>query len=391
MEFAIPEEIQMLRQLVRRFVDDDLIPLEMDYADAHQLPDEVMGPLRDKAKKLGLWNLAIPEEYGGGGLSNLENAFITEIYSRSTVPAYRAPSVFFGTATPILFEASQEIQQEWLIPALDGRIHIAFAQSEPDAGSDPGLMKTTAVRDGDDWVINGRKIWISNAQKAAAVQLLAATDRTKGSRGGITAFLVPTGTPGYEIVREIEMISSDNPCEISFVDCRIPDRYRIGEVGQGFVLGQKLLVRGRLNHGPVALGKCDRALEMAVEYARTRQISDGPIGNKQAIQWMLADSAIEIHATRLMSYHGAWKADQGLDTRVDASMIKIQATETMHRVVDRAIQVHGAMGVTKDLVLERMYRDARTRRIGEGTSEIHRYVIARAQLRDNWDPMQYAR
>jgi acyl-CoA dehydrogenase len=377
MDFTIPDEIKMLRQLMRRFVDDELIPLEMEYGDNHYLPDELYQSLRDKAKQLGLWNLNVPEEYGGAGLSVLDNAFLTEIASRSTVPAYRAPTVFGGSATPILFEASEEIKQEFLYPALDGKIHIAFAQSEPNAGSDPGGMETFAEKQGDDWVINGRKIWISNAQRAAAVQLLAATDRSKGSHGGITAFIVPTGTPGYEIVRQIDMISSDRPCELAFVDCRIPDRYRIGEVGQGFVLGQKLLTRGRMNHGPVALGKCDRALEMAIDYARQRVVFGEPIAKKQAIQWMLADSAVEIHATRLMSYHGSWKADQGQDVRAEASIVKLHATETMGRVVDRAIQVHGAMGVTKDLVLERMYRDARTRRIGEGTSEIHRWVIAR--------------
>lgn len=380
MDFTIPEEIGMLRQLMRRFIDDELLPLEMEYADTHYLPDDIYEGLRAKARAVGLWNLSVPEEFGGAGLGVLETAFITEISSRSTVPPYRSPGVFGVHGSPFLYQGTDEQKKRWLYPVLEGKFSMAFAQSEPDSGSDPAAMKTTAVRDGDDWIINGRKIWISNAQRADAIQVMTATDREKGSHGGITGFIVEKGTPGFEVVREIGMISTDRPCELAFVDCRVPDANRIGDVGSGFVIAQKLLTAGRLNHGPAALGKCDRAQEMAVDQAKQRVVFGKPIASRQAIQWMLADSAVEIRATRLMSYEGAWKADQGEDTRLEASMIKLFATETMGRVVDRAMQIHGAMGMSKDLVLERMYRDARTRRIGEGTSEIHRFVIARSLL-----------
>jgi len=247
--------------------------------------------------------------------------------------------------------------------------------TEPGAGSDPSAMLTTALREGDHYRINGSKIYITSADKADFVQLFAKTGET-GSGGGVSCFLIDKGTPGMRLGQNFELMSPDRPWELVFEDVRIHSSQMVGEPGQGWELAREFLDVGRLIHGPKALGRSQRALEMAVEFANQRQTFGQPLARRQAIQWMIADSTTELHAARLMTYHAAWKADQGMNFHVEASQVKLYADEVYMRIVDRAIQIHGGLGLSRELPLELMFRDARSRLITEGSSEMQRIIIA---------------
>jgi len=243
-------------------------------------------------------------------------------------------------------------------------------------------MQTTAVKKGDQWVINGRKIWISRAHVADFIIVMAVTDKEKRARGGITAFLVDKGTPGLILQRQIPVIGGHAPWEIVFEDMTLPESQVLGPVGQGFAPMQLRLTVRRLEIGSWCVGTAQRCLDMMVEYAKQRVTFGQRLADRQAVQWFIADSATDIYASRLMTYHGAWKFDQGEDVRQEASMLKIFATEMATRVADRAMQVHGGMGMSKDLPLEFIYRRLRPMRIFEGPTEIHRWVVARSLLKD---------
>ncbi len=382
MDFNFSEEERMVQQLTRRFVQEELYPLEKEYLHEDQLPIPVEKELERKARAIGLWALNTPKEHGGAGISTPGLCLVSEEKYHALLGDYRKSWGIGGDPSPIMYEMSEEQKQRWFYPEVRGEKHGGFCQSEPNAGSDPASMETTAVRDGDEWVLNGVKLWISSAQRADFFQVLAVTDKEKRGRGGITCFIVEKGTPGFRVSRMVPMMGGEEVGELTFEDCRVPDFNRVGNVGYGFVLGQKLLAKGRLMHGPGAVGIADRCLDMGIKHAKVRVTFGQPIANRQAIQWMLADSAVEIHATRLMSWHCAWKYDQGQDIRQEASMVKVFSGEMSGRVVDRVVQIHGAYGLSKDLPLEKTYRVVRHRRVGEGTVEIHRFVIARNLLRD---------
>ena len=374
MDFAIPEDLKLLRKSVRRFVDEELLPLEREHAQSHDLPDPLRARLQARAKELGFWAFDLPPEYGGAGVGVLGTCIVLEELARSNVPAFRAPSVLTPWIGPVLFHCNDEQKKKYLLPVIRGEKRTCFALTEASGGSDAANMATRAVKDGADWVINGTKIFITHADKADFVQLFA---RTEGKgREGITCFLIDKGTPGLRLGQQFDLMSPDRPWELVIDNVRVSDAQVVGAVGGGWDLAREFLGMGRLVHGPKAVGRAERALALAIDWARERKTFGAPLASRQAIQWMIADSAVDIHTARLMIYHAAWKADRGLPYHYEASMVKLHADEMMLRVVDRAIQIHGGIGLARELPLEVMYREARSRLITEGSQEMQRIIIA---------------
>jgi len=268
-------------------------------------------------------------------------------------------------------------REAYLAPYVAGKTISAIGISEPGAGADPAGMMTRAVRDGDDWVINGRKIWTSRAAEADFTILMAVTDKEKGSRGGISAFLVDGDTPGFNVLRRIPMIGGAFTYEVVLEDCRVPDWKLLGVEGQGFAPMQIRLGTRRLQMASWCIGLAQRALDMMCEYAPQRVTFGQPLSNRQAVQWWAADAATKIHAARLMAYDVAWKLDQGRDVRQEISMVKVFATEMAWETIDHAMQAFGAMGMTKEMPLQLMAASVRNMRIYDGPSEVHRMVVAR--------------
>jgi alkylation response protein AidB-like acyl-CoA dehydrogenase len=388
MDFSLLEEHRMLQDTVRKFVRQELMPLESlvlqrdteGHTGEDILPQDVEAKLLAKAQDAGLWGLDVPEEFGGLNLGALPKCLANEELHKCVTPFIFPPDapnlhMLMQTCTP-------DQRERYLIPYAQGKKRSAIAISEPGAGSDPAGMQTTAVKKGDQWVINGRKIWISRAHVADFMIVMAITDKEKRARGGITAFLVDKGTPGLILQRQIPVIGGHAPWEIVFEDMTLPESQVLGEIGQGFAPMQLRLTVRRLEIGSWCVGMAQRGLDMMVDYAKQRVTFGQRLADRQAVQWFVADSATDIYASRLMAHHGAWKFDQGEDVRQEASMLKIFATEMATRVVDRAMQVHGGMGMSKDLPLEFMYRRLRPMRIFEGPTEVHRWVVARMLLKD---------
>ncbi|MBX3706472.1 MAG: acyl-CoA dehydrogenase family protein [Pseudomonadales bacterium] len=385
MDFELPDEHRMLKDTVERFVAEELIPLEPAVLAREAaggpcaLSDAELGHLNARCRALGLWGLDAPEETGGANLPALALVGVNEAVGRTVVPFTFPPDspnlhMLLATASP-----AQRVR--YLEPYARGETISAIAISEPNAGADPAGMKTRAVLDGDHWVLNGRKIWISRVRQAAFTIVMAVTDPAKGSRGGISAFIVDQGTPGFEIAREIPIIGGNRTYEVVFENCRVPRENLLGEPGQGFAPMQLRLTVRRLQMGAWCIGMAERALAMLVDYANQRETFGEKLADRQAVQWWVADAATRIHACRLMVQHAAWKQDRGADVRTEASMIKVFATEMATDVLDHAMQAHGAMGMTKELPLQLMAQQVRAMRIYEGPSEVHRWVIARRVLR----------
>ncbi|MEK9905272.1 MAG: acyl-CoA dehydrogenase [Rhodospirillales bacterium] len=383
MEFA--EEERMLLDLVDKFVDNELMPLEKAVmareakgGEVALLPEEAE-PLLAKCKELGLWALDAPEEVGG---SNIRTSVMLAIQEKlkSTVTPF-----IFPPDSPnlhmLMAVGSPEQKKQYMEPYAQGKLKSNIAISEPGAGGDPAHMKTRAVKDGDDWVINGRKIWVSGVPKADFLIVMAATDSSKGARGGITAFIMDTDTPGFSIEREIPMLAGARTYELVFDDVRLPDSSILGEVGNGFAPMQKRLTVRRLEMGAMGVGMAERALKMMCEHVQQRETFGQKLSDRQAIQWWIADAATKIHATRLMVMDAAAKQEAGEDVRTEASMIKVFATEMATEVVDHAMQSFGAMGMTRELPFAIMSQRLRLSRIYEGPTEVHRMVIARRMLK----------
>jgi acyl-CoA dehydrogenase len=378
MDFNLTEELQMLKETVRRFIDKEVIPLEREFrAEGEEMPDRLLKPLQEKAKALGLWLLGVPEEYGGAGLDLLARCIIAEEMSRSVAVPYRSNELFGPEVRPVLFYCNEEQKQRFLFPVLHGEKRVCFAQTEPDAGSDPAGMQTRAIGDGDDFILNGRKRFITDAGRANYAQVMAVTDPQKRARGGITCFIVDMKSPGVILERQWPTMMGDAPWEIVFQDVRVPAANVIGKIGEGFTLGQKWLTEGRIQgHGARPLGMAQRALDMMIEYSQVRMTFGRSLGDRQAIQFMIADSAMELHAARLLVHECAWRHDNEEDVRQLSYMVKIVCTEMASRVVDRSIQVHGGLGLTKELPLEWWYRQLRSLRITEGATEVLRWRMA---------------
>jgi acyl-CoA dehydrogenase len=384
MHFELAEEHRMLKDLVAKFVRDELMPLEADVMAREAegkglyLPDADHERLDKKSHELGLFGLDAPEDVGGSDLPMMAMVGVEEEVGRCVTPYTLPPD---SPNLRMLMATVNERQREaYLAPYVAGKTVSAIGISEPGAGSDPAAMTTYAVRDGDDWVINGRKIWITRAQDADFTILMAVTDKEKGARGGMTAFLVDKGTPGFNVLRRIPMVGGQYTYEIALEDCRVEGWKLLGQEGAGFAPMQVRLGTRRIQMAAWSIGMAQRALDMVIEYAPQRKTFGVPLSERQAIQFWVAEAATKIHATRLMTYDCAWKLDQKRDVRSEISMIKWFATEMAYETVDRAMQAFGAMGMTKELPLQLMQAKLRTMRIYDGPTEVHKWVVARNLL-----------
>jgi len=398
MQTGLPPELDALKNTIRQVVKDECVPLEAHYlanppmegqddggprgiAQAvlgivGTLDKEKWGRLNNISKQTGIYTSFVPEEYGGGGMGALGHVVLDEEVHKSIVqlPTSPVPMMMFGACTP-------EQEQRYLHPAIQGDLQYAFGQTEPEAGSDPGgMMQTRAVKDGDDWVINGSKMFISGAATADFILLQAVTDPERRQRGGITMFIIDNPTPGMTF-DPIRIWTSPTRSQQHFIhldNVRVPQTQVLGEVGQGFTLGQKWLVHhDRLLRGSMATGILSRALDMAIEWSKQRVTYGRPIADRQAIQWMLTDVYTDIMTLRSFTRETAARADNGEDVRVESSMIKYCAGEWGWRSIDKIMQIFGGMGETLDMPIAHWYL---LLRIGGGTSEIHKFVMARALL-----------
>lgn len=380
MDFSLTDEERAIRDTARQFITKEVMPLEQEalLRERRHQPGLELSELRElqrKAKKFGFWGLSTPEEYGGMNLPALVQSLIWTEVGRTFVQFK-----FGGEADNILYYANDAQKEEFLRPTIEGDRISCFAITEPGAGSDAANIKLRAVRDGDDWVLNGEKTFITNGNDADFVIVVAVTDPAKkASSGGATAFLVDRSM-GWRS-EFIQTMGEGGPASLIFQDVRVPHRNILGEIGQGFELGMKWIGKGRYLIPSNALGIAERALGMAVEYANTRETFGAKIGTNQAIQWMLADSEVELEAARWLILRAAWTVDQGWDPRHASSMAKLYGAGMVNRVVDRVMQIHGGMGYTRELPIERWYRQVRLMRIYEGTDEMQRLIISRDLLR----------
>ena len=379
MEIVLPEPVRLLAQEVRRFVQQEVEPLNSVIEETDEIPAELV----QKAKDMGLFGLTIPEEYGGIGLDTVGKCAIEEELGRSNYGFATLICNHTGISTMgVVAFGSPEQKQRYLPAMAAGEMIGSFALTEPQAGSDAASLRTTAVRDGDSWVLNGEKIFITNARGAGIFTVMAVTDKSKGVKG-ISAFLVERDSPGLTVgPNEAKMgMRGAHTASVTFQDCRIPGDALLGQEGQGYVSALKILTRGRVTLAARAVGMASRLLELARDYARERVQFGQPIANFQGIRWMLADIATELHAARLMVYNAASMLDRGQRTIKEAAMTKLFASEMLARAADKAVQIHGGMGYMRGMMVEQFYRDSRIFRIYEGTSEIQRNIIA-ARLLD---------
>ena len=334
-----------------------------------------------KAKDAGFWLLDVPEAFGGQGLGLAGMSVFWHEISRTTAVPARDHSLFGPVPGPILLSLTGAQKQHYLDPVLKGNKRTCFAQTEPDAGADPASMRTRAVRTGADYVINGTKRFITDADKADFAQVMAVTDPAKGARGGISCFLVDMDTPGVTITAKHQTMMGDAPCEIVFDNVQISADNRVGEEGQGFANAQRWLSEGRIRHGARACGVAERCLDMALDYTKHRKTFGEPLSEKQGVQWILADCFTELHATKLMVRDAAAKLDAGEDARAETYMVKVYGDEMGFRVADRCLQLHGGIGLTTALPLEKLWRDQRSFMITEGPTEVLRTALAKLILR----------
>ena len=382
MDFELPEELRMMKDTLRRFIDNEVIPIEREAYDGHLMVPEIREKLEARARELGIWMIDIPEEYGGMGLGLLARVLVWEETGRTIAFPRRKPWIFGPDVSPILLQFLRDDQKDkYLWPCIRGEKYAAFCQTEPDAGGDPASMRSTAVRDGDHYVINGMKRFITGGDEADFAQVVCVTDREKGARGGISCILVDMDTPGVEVIRQQETMMDDRPCEIGFQDVRVPVENLIGNEGDGFRMAQSWITFGRMRHGSLGIGTMERCLELGASYAKQRVTFGKPLAERQAVQWMLVDMHTELHQLTLMVQHAAWKADRGEDIRYDAYMCKIFGDTKSYEAADRCMQIHGGIGLTTDLSIERMWRDQRSFVITEGPTEILKMALARHVLR----------
>ncbi|MCD6560269.1 MAG: acyl-CoA dehydrogenase family protein [Deltaproteobacteria bacterium] len=384
MDFNMPEDVEIMRTTIKKFVEKDLEPISQQVEEEARIPDEIVQKMRD----LGLFGLAIPEKYGGLGLSTIAEIIVYEEITKTNA-CFRSR---IGTSNGIgsigiYYDGTEEQKKKYLPRVASGEWSAAFALSEPEAGSDAANIKTTAELDGDHWVLNGMKHFITNGDCAHLFTTLAVTGKKESGRSEITAFIIEKGMPGFSIgKKEKKMgLKGSETTQLLFDDCIIPKENVIGGdamIGQGFKTAMRVLDKGRLTMGACALGASQKLLDMCVDYAKQRVQFGKPIGQFQMIQAMLADMATEIYAGRQMLYHAACMRDEGRKITREASMAKLFCTEMASRIADKAIQIHGGMGYMKELPVEMFYRDVRLYRIYEGTSEIQRMIIARDLLKD---------
>ncbi len=403
---SVNDRINQIRLSTAKIVNEDILPNESalwrGYG-AHATDEQrkhskdLREHVKANVKQAGLWAPHLPEEYGGCGLGFLEHAYMNEVLAYCV-----GASSLFGVVAPnsgnqkILAQyGTKEQIEKWLIPLTEGKMESGFSMTEPDsAGSDPRSIKTTATREGNDWVINGHKWFTSNGKRADFFIVMCRTDDPNGPadrNGKMTQIIVPTNTPGLEIVRGVPVWGRDSDhCEVLYKNVRVPVTNQLGKTGSGHRAAQDRLGAGRVYHCMNSVGQMWRAFDLTVQRAATREVHGGKLATKQFIQGFIADSYIDLQAARLMTIHCAERMDSGLDSRTDISAIKIFVPEAYHRVVDRAIQVWGAAGVSGDLPLAGMYQGARTLRIADGPDEVHKILIAKNVLSryaegEGWD------
>ena len=388
--FQLPDELVLLRDQIRRFMREEVKPVEDKLPhDAIACAPEDLARLRGIAETMGLTRLTTPVEYGGNALSALARVVVAEESAKCRAGAYSpALGAFAGGPPIIVWSGTPQQIEKYAIPCIDGEKRAYVGLTEPTGGSDPrNNVRTRARKEGDVWILNGRKMWISAAASADYGVVFART--RDGAPPQITAFIVEPDFRGISF-KEIEVLRKPSPYEIVFDNCEVPAENVLGEVGGGFGVAQTWLVDARIPYAASCIGMAQEALDMACGWVKGRPARDGVLADKQAIQWMIADSEVELRAARLLTYDAAAKVDAGAPGKVDASICKLYGTETAWRVVDRAIQMFGGMGVALEMPLERWYRELRLKRIGEGPSEVHRSVVARDKLR-NTDGGSYFR
>ena len=383
MNFEIPPDYAELQRGVTDFIDRELRPLEDRELDREkdEIPVELRDRVRRRSAELGFYAPDFPQDLGGSDLPQLGMVLLREAAARSGCRL--AAFATYGPEGPtgVLLSGTDEQKKNYLVPLVSAEKSMCFALTEPDAGSDAQNIKTTAVKDGGDWVLNGTKHFITNGKHADFALVFAANDRDKKAQGGITAFIVVRDTPGFNVGRgQVGMLEGEGQFELVFEDCRVPEEQVLGgpeAVGMGFYAAMQFLAMGRLSIGAMCNGIADYCLSLGVSYAKDREAFGRPIGKNQYIQGHLVDSLIEIKASKLMTYECASKYDGGDAVIQESSIVKVYASEMVNRVVDRMIQVHGGMGWMRDLPLERIYRLVRVLTLVEGTSEMQRYIIAK--------------
>jgi acyl-CoA dehydrogenase len=384
------EELIDLRGRMRRFIDEEVIPAEPAFFEQQErggfASATMLQPLREAAKAQGLWALGHPTEIGGGGVSFMDFVYLNEIIGRSELGQLAVGSVSMQDSIMLHRYGNEEQKARWLAPMVAGEIFPSVGLTEPEvAGSDPTLMQATARFDGDDVIVNAHKWFTTGANSAAFTTVFAETDPDAATRHRrFSAIIVPTDTPGYEIVRVIPTMghTGGGHCEIRLTDVRVPATNLLGGRGEGFVIAQHRLGPGRIFHCMRWLGQAQRAFELMCARATTRYAHGSLLAEKGEIQRYVAESAAEIQSHRLMTLDAARRMDSGDEARIEIALIKFHGATMLHNVIDRAIQVHGALGVSGDTPLERMYREARYARLYDGPDEVHRASVARRLLKD---------
>lgn len=386
MDFSLSDEEKAIRETARDFIDKEVKPLEPLVLERERRGEKglqlsELRELQNKARAFGFWGIATPEELGGMDVSAVMQSLIWTEIGRTIVP-FR----FGGEADNILFFANDSQREEYLIPTIEGERVSCFALTEPGAGSDAANIALSARRDGNDWILNGEKTFITNGNEADFAIVIAVTDKDKDVRnGGSTAFLVDRAM-GWTS-SSIQPMGPNTPASLSFDGVRVPGSHILGEEGQGFQLAMKWIGKGRYIIPSYAVGIAEELLRRGIEHSNLRHTFGKPIGDNQSIAWMLADSATEIEAARWLTLSAAWVADQGFDARHTSSMAKLDSAAMVNRVVDRVMQIHGGMGYTRELPIERWYRQVRLFRIFEGSDEMQRLILSR-NLRRGYEKVE---
>jgi len=379
MDFNLTKEQEMIRNMVRDFAEKEVKPIAEEIDLNCRFPQETI----DKMARIDLLNLTIPREYGGVEADGISYAIAIEEISRVCASTGVIMAVHNSLGSyPLIAHGSEELKEKYLPRLATGELLGAFALTESGAGSDASAQQTTAVRDGDEYVLNGTKVFCTNGPQAGLVNVFAMTDKSKGTRG-ISCFVVERGTPGFEIghLEEKMGIKGSHQSELIFEDCRIPAAHLVGREGKGFGIAMQSLDAGRVGIAAQALGIAQGALDESIEYARQREQFGKPIARLQAIQWMIAEMATEIQAARHLVYHAAFMKSSGQRYSKEAAMAKLYASEMAGRATDKAVQIHGGYGYIREYAVERFFRDAKITQIYEGTSEVQKLVIAGGLLR----------